>query len=89
MNPIEKLLREQSEEFEKLGELYSVYSFGTMDLENKTDEAMSLFTTAQQQLIDVIIEWIESNKEVLEHSGATIIDYYTITDLLEEAKKNV
>lgn len=101
MNPIQKLLREQKEEFEK-----KFTAFGNVYADK---EAVTKWrTTAQQQLIDVIIEGMRKHAkdeveikvepgipisivEMLEQAVTRAINQtlaFQIT-LLEEAKKNL
>ena len=99
MNPIQKLLSEQREEFEnkfphKIAEV--VDDFGSTCKSDITD----YITTAQQQLIDVIIGNLTEgmySKEMLENANDRDYRiYFTLNEelqtqitLLEEAKKNV
>lgn len=103
MNPIQKLLSEQREEFEKLficdGEPkpYPVKLKGSWKGIVTGDMIQEHITTAQQQLIDVIIEGmksllsagIQTNGRPNGYSVGYNEALQTQINLLEEAKKNV
>lgn len=100
MNPVQKLLREQKEEFEKKfcnpstmdskSPLHPDYQDGGI---GRLLNDMELYiTTAQQQLIDVIIGKLKKSLEYEIYGNKFISDneeLQGIITLLEEAKKNV
>lgn len=89
MNPITKLLREQKHEL--AGIILGNEILGAVLGENSLEKLVGDWhTTAQQQLIDVIIEELESR---IENPGGKMdgawVYFYGIKSLLEEAQKNV
>jgi hypothetical protein len=96
MNPIQKLLSEQREEFEnkfphKIAEV--VDDFGSTCKSDITD----YITTAQHQLIDEIIGVMEESKQTVEGIEGEVLvcknsynqALQTQINLLEEAKKDL
>jgi hypothetical protein len=78
MNPIQQLLREQKEEFErKFGADIGEYGMEKIEQHN---------TTAQQQLIDVIIEGMKKSKS--EYDGCDYTSDYRIAEMLQDANDN-
>ncbi len=88
MNNITNLLREQKEEFEN--------TFGADIGEYGMEKIQQYQSTAQQQLIDVIIQEVIDMRSEMPHvystqeaQNASFDSYQNVITLLEEAKKNV